>query len=343
MLRMRNRIIAVGLAVAVAAVGTQFSSSVRAQDRSYILATATTGGTYYPVGVAIATLVKVKLEPTQKIAMSAISSAGSGENVKLMRENQAQFAILQGLFGAWAWAGTGDLKNVGKQEYLRTIATLWYNVEQFVVRASLVKTGTIQDMDNLKGRKFSIGARNSGTEGSGRTILGNLGYDVDKDFGLVFQGYNPTADSFNNGSIDAANLVGGIPVTAITQIFASAAKNAAILGFTAEQIKKANGAFEGLWVPYEIPANTYPGQDKPIHTMGQANFLGVRADVDENAVYLITKTMFENLPFLNNIHKATTEMSLKRATDGLPMPLHPGAARYYKEKGLPVPARLMAK
>jgi TRAP transporter TAXI family solute receptor len=86
--------------------------SVRAQE-SYILSTATTGGTYYPVGVALATLVKVKLEPKAKISLAAISSAGSGENVKLLRENQAQFAILQGLYGAWAWAGEGQVKPDG--------------------------------------------------------------------------------------------------------------------------------------------------------------------------------------------------------------------------------------
>ncbi len=78
-----------------------------AEERSYILATASTGGTYYPVGVALATLTKVKLTPSYHFSLSAISSAGSGENVKLMNDNEAQFAILQGLYGAWAWAGEG--------------------------------------------------------------------------------------------------------------------------------------------------------------------------------------------------------------------------------------------
>ena len=81
-----------------------------AEERDYLLATASTGGTYYPVGVALATLVKVKLQPKQKIGMSAINSAGSGENVKLLRDNEAQFAILQGLFGYYAWKGIGPVK-----------------------------------------------------------------------------------------------------------------------------------------------------------------------------------------------------------------------------------------
>ena len=102
-----------GLAAALLMIGAG-AIGAQAQDaRSYILATATTGGTYYPVGVALATLTKVKLEPSEGIAMSAISSAGSGENVKLLRENQAQFGILQGLFGAWAADGSGMLEAEG--------------------------------------------------------------------------------------------------------------------------------------------------------------------------------------------------------------------------------------
>ncbi len=105
-----RRRFAKGMALAVLlalGIGIAGQAAEAQEERSYILATATTGGTYYPVGVALATLVKVKLQPKQKIAMSAISSAGSGENVKLLREDQAQFAILQGLFGQWAWSGTG--------------------------------------------------------------------------------------------------------------------------------------------------------------------------------------------------------------------------------------------
>jgi TRAP transporter TAXI family solute receptor len=139
------------------------SSGSQAQDtRSYILSTATTGGTYYPVGVALATLAKVKLEPSEKISMSAISSAGSGENVKLLREDQAQFAILQGLFGAWAWTGTGMVEAEGKQEHLRSISMLWQNVEHFVATKDMAPTGTVDDLAEFGGAPFSIGARNSG-------------------------------------------------------------------------------------------------------------------------------------------------------------------------------------
>ena len=84
----------------------------------------------------------------------------------------------------------------------------------------------------------------------------------------------------------------------------------------------------------------YPGQDKDIKTIAQPNFLAVNADVDENHVYLLTKTMYENLPFLQAIHKATNAMDVSRATAGLPVPLHPGALKYYEEVGIDVPDHL---
>ena len=89
-----------------------------------------------------------------------------------------------------------------------------------------------------------------------------------------------------------------------------------------------------LFVCLSVKAGTYPGQEKDIRTVAQPNFLACRPDLPEETVYLITKTIFENLPFLHNIHKATMAMSLERATLGLPVPLHPGAEKYYREKGI---------
>ena len=341
----RRRLLLKGAALSVAlsfGVGLTIETSRAQEERSYILATATTGGTYYPVGVALATLVKVKLQPKQKIAMAAINSAGSGENVKLLREDQAQFAILQGLFGQWAWTGTGKVKADGPQEHMRAVTMLWQNVEHFAVRAEHVKSGTVDDLSGLKGQKFSIGKKNSGTEGSGLTILGNLGIEPDKTFDIVNQGYGPSADALQNGTIEGVNMPGGVPVGALTQAFASMGDKLQVLDFTDDQVKRANGD-GALWTRFVIPAGTYPGQDKEIQTIAQPNFLAVRADVDEEAVYLITKTIYENLPFLQNIHKATTAMAIERALAGLPAPLHPGAARYYKEAGIEIPDHLMAK
>ncbi|MFG6246643.1 TAXI family TRAP transporter solute-binding subunit [Vibrio diabolicus] len=327
------------LAVAVTSFG--IAANAAAEDRSYILATASTGGTYYPVGVALATLSKVKLAPKHHFSLSAISSAGSGENVKLLNENEAQFAILQGLYGAWAWSGEGPYEKSGRQEQLRSVSMLWQNVEHFIVRSDLAKTGTVTDLNNLDGKKFSIGKKNSGTENSGRQIMKGLKVDPDK-FNLAYMGYGGSASALQNGTIDGMNTPAGVPVGAVTQAFAALGKDISILSFTDQQIKEANGNYN-LWTKYEIPANTYPGLDKPITTIAQPNFLAVREDISEEDVYQLTKAIYENLPFLQGIHKATKAMAIEKAIAGLPVPLHPGAARYYKEMGIEIPSDLMAK
>jgi TRAP transporter TAXI family solute receptor len=322
-------------------VGLFFAAqSQAAEERNYLLATASTGGTYYPVGVAIATLTKVKLQPTQKIGMSAINSAGSGENIKLLRDNEAQFAILQGLYGYYAWNGVGPLAQEGPQKELRSVSMLWQNVEQFVVLADKAKTGTIEDLKAMRGERMSLGGKNSGTLGSNRFLLNNLGIDADEAFELVYVGYGPSADALQNGQIAGMSTPAGTPTSAVTRAFAAMGNNVKMLEFTDEQIEQADGGLE-LWTRYVINEGTYPGQARDIATIAQPNFLGVRADVDEEAVYLITKTIYENLPFLNAIHKATTVMALEKALAGLPMPLHPGAARFYQEAGLTIPERLM--
>lgn len=338
---MRTRSFLYRLAAAAIAVGFITAGATQAaEERSYLLATASTGGTYYPVGVAISTLTKVKLEPKEKISMSAISSAGSGENIKLMRDNEVQFGILQGLFGYYAWNGKGPLEKDGPQKDLRSVTMLWQNVEHFVILAEKAKTGTIIDIEGLKGERMAFGAKNSGTLGSNKFILENLGIDADKEFELVYGGYGPSIDAMQNGQIAGFGIPGGAPTGAITQVLAAMGDKIKVLEFTPEQAKKADGGFE-LYTPYVIKAGTYPGQEKDINTIAQPNFLAVRADVDEDAVYQITKTIYENLPFLNAIHKATKVMALEKALAGLPMPLHPGAARYFKEAGLTIPARLM--
>lgn len=310
-------------------------------NHSYILATASTGGTFYPVGVALATLTKVKLEPTQGISISAINSAGSGENIKLMREDEAQLAILQGLYGAWAWEGEGRLANDGPQKHLRSVTMLWQNVEQFVVKADHIDSGTITDMNHLAGEKFSIGKKNSGTEGSGLTILNNMGVAVD-DLNMAYMGYAASADALQNGTVDGMNIPSGVPTSAITRAYAALGDDITILNFTDEQIKQANGKYQ-LWTRFDIPANTYPGQKEAIQTIAQPNFLAIRDDVSEEDVYQLTKTIYENLPFLNGIHKATKAMALNKAIAGLPVPLHPGAVRFYREAGLTIPEHLIAE
>ena len=329
------------LAVVTLSIGT-IGNVQAAKERSYLLATASTGGTYYPVGVALSTLVKVKLQPKQKIGMSAINSAGSGENIKLLRDNEDQFAILQGLYGSYAWEGTGPIAADGPQKNLRSVSMLWQNVEHYAVLKKYAKTGTVSDLVGMKGQAMSMGKKNSGTLGSNKVLLGNLGVDIDKDYDLIHVGYGPSADALQNGQISGMGIPAGAPASAITKALAAMGDEVTVLDFTDAQMKQADGG-RNLWTRFLIQAGTYPGQDLDINTIAQPNFLGVRADLDEDAVYQITKAIYENLAFLNAIHGATKAMALEKAIAGLPLPLHPGAAKYYQESGIKIPAHLIAK
>jgi len=138
----------------------------------YILNTASTGGTYHPVGTAIATLSKIKLLPKEKFSLTAVNSAGSGANVQAMGAGTAQFAIIQGLFGSYAATGTGDVTE--PQENMRSVTMLWQNVEQFILSNDHVKSGNVSDMLALKGESMAMGKENSGTLGSNSVLMSGL-------------------------------------------------------------------------------------------------------------------------------------------------------------------------
>ena len=140
-----------------------------AADKDYVLNTASTGGTYHPVGTAIATLTKVKLLPKQKFSLTAVNSAGSGANVQALGAKTADFAILQGLYGSYAATGTGPISE--PQKNLRSVTMLWQNVEQFLVANERVKSGTVSDLMGLKGQAAGMGKQNSGTLGSNKVLL----------------------------------------------------------------------------------------------------------------------------------------------------------------------------
>jgi len=334
----RRSFVSAALAAGVALSAT--TGAMAQETRNYILSTASTGGTYYPVGVAISTLTKVRLEPSEGIGMSAISSAGSGENVRLLREGEAQFAILQGLFGYYAATGTGPVEADGPQEHLRSVSMLWPNVEHFIIASDRVQSGTVSDLVALKGEPMAMGRQNSGTIGSNRTILDGFGINIDEDYELIYGGYGPSAEAVQNGQAVGMSTPAGAPVGAVTQLLSAAGDRVTLLSFTPEEMETADGG-RGLWTEYTIAAGTYPGIDEDVTTIAQPNFLATHQDIPEEDVYLITKTMYENLPFLQAIHPATNNMSLEAAIAGLPVPLHPGAARFYEEQGIEIPDNLI--
>ncbi|GAB5387948.1 MAG: hypothetical protein Alpg2KO_09160 [Alphaproteobacteria bacterium] len=380
-----------------AGAGLAQAQFITDDEKDYVLTTASKTGTYYPVGVALSTLVKIKLSPKHQFTLNAETSAGSAENVARLRKGEAQFAIMEGLYGDWAWHGTGAMEESGKLDSIRSVAQLWPEVEHWVLRSDLATTGTMDDLLPLTSEQtLSIGPRNSGTAGSAKLILGGLGLDLEPEvsttgpvtaasparqpvpigtpamkpeegaedgtqaeaspetiptpepspepqppFTVAYSSREQAVTDMLAGSIDGASLSAGLPVGDVTRLFegASEEKPYTLLSFTEDQIARANDGLR-LWSPVQIPAETYPGQHQPVTTIAQPNFMAVTADVSEAVVYEITRSMFENLEFLHAIHPATKMMSLDRAVAGLTVPLHPGAIRYYEERGVSIPDHL---
>lgn len=308
--------------------------SANKDNQKYLIATANSGGTFYPVGVGIATIASLELSKKNKLIFSAITSAGSAENIDMLEKGKVNFALLQGLFASMAWQGKATYENKAKKN-LRSISMLWQNVEQFTINKDFVKTGNIMDLKNLYGKNFSISGRNSGSRVSAETIMNSLGIDFNK-MNIKYLGYTPSSIALNDGKIQGMNTPSGPPTAAVTNLFSSIGDDIKVLEFEKKNLKVINNNYP-VWNSYIIKAGTYPNQIKDIHTIAQPNLLVVTKETPMQTVYLLTKAIYENLAFLNTVHKATKVMSLQKAIQGLPMPLHPGAVKFYKEKGINIP------
>jgi TRAP transporter TAXI family solute receptor len=299
----------------------------------YTLATGRTTGKSFAVGVGISSLAKVKLMPQYKMDLSAVESEGFVQNVRMLQNGQAEFAILQAMFGHFARTGTGTFAGETPDDSIRAVAMLWRDADHFVIDRDYEKTGTIADLEQLQGMPVSMGVDGPGPIESNRLLLSHLGVDVDNSFNLTHLNYAQSSEALARGDIKAMSTPIRPPAPHVEQLLSNSGGRHALLSFTDEQIARADGGL-GLWTPYVIPAATYPGQTEDIKTVAKSNLLVARADVDDEVVYQVTKSVFENLDFLRTIHDAMYETSLDRALTGMPMPLHPGALRYFQEVGL---------
>ncbi len=339
----RGLIVAVLLTSLIGTLSHQYANAQQSDGRSsaYILSTATTGGAFHQGGVSLSALVKIKLLPDERIDLTTKNSSGSLENIARIQNGTSDFAIVQSLLGHYARQGTGPAQQIGRQRDLRAVTMLWPNVEHFIVRKGDAPNGSIRDLIGLKGQRLSFGREASAIE-SNRHLLKNLGMDISRDFDQALLGFRSSAAAFRRGEIDGLSLPASTPVSAFVDLMGQLGPDAIVLNWTEDDLKRANGGL-GLWSPIDIPAKTYPDQPNTINTIAQPNFLAVRADVDEEVVYAVTKAIFENLPFLRRLHQPFQFLTLERAIDGLPVPLHAGALRYFQENGLEMNETILAE
>ncbi len=301
-------------------------------DKEYLtIATASSGGTYYPIGVGLGNVWSDNIEGMNATGQS---SAGSVENIDLLRNGEADVAILQGLIGAQAVDGTGNFEGE-PYDGLRSISMLWPNIEHFILADDKVDTGTISD---IEGKSFSVGPQASGTEQS--TLVMMEGVDLTKDdIKPEYLGYDDAISAMRDGRLDGASTPAGVPVSAITDMYASGYKGT-VLEVTDEQLDEINSIYN-TWYRFVIPGGTYPKVDEDIETIAQPNFLGVSEEMSEDTAYEITKAIYENLDDVQGIHSSAEEVTLETALDGLPAPLHIGAYKYFEEQDMDIPDELV--
>ena len=325
------------LGLTAALIGASADVEAQTGERKvYMLGTATAGGTSHPVGVTLSALIKLKLLPNVSIDLDVINTQGSAENIELLRQNEVQFGILTSLDAYYSWTGTGPVTERGPDRKLRALTSLWRSTQHFVVRKEFVENGTLRDFANLRGRRVSLGRSTSGTRVKHKVLFANLGIDIEKEFILEDLGYSASAKAFIAGEIDGMGLSAGVPVSALVTTLEELGDDAVLLSVTDEELATADGGLD-LWSREIVPAGSYPGQTVDVPTIASNNILAVSSDVPEDEVYEITKTIFENLPFLHQMHPGTKGIKLEGALAGLPMPVHAGSLRYYKEVGVAVP------
>lgn len=296
--------------------------------------TGSTGGTYYPVGTIFSSLWNEKLGEMGVMA-SAQSSGGSVENLNMLKGGEAQLGIAMANLTLFAYQGQDRFEN-NKFENVRFITALWPDVTQFVVTES----SGIQSLADFKGKSLNVGGAGSGTEYSTRIILKEVAGLTFDDIRSEHLGYFEASSAMQNGQLDGMNAEGGIPTSAVSEIFASKTR-VRILEFSDEDYQKIH-AVAPYYGQFTIPAGLYANQDKDIKTIGIMSTLVCSADLDEELVYNLIKTLYENREEIAASHKALEGVTLENALKGLPpVPLHPGAVKYYQEKGVEIPQELL--
>lgn len=296
-----------------------------AKTQRLSIATGGTGGVYYPYGGGLA---KVLSAGIKGVEATAEVTAASVDNVKLINDGKAELALIMADVGYDAVQGIGQFKDVGKVP-LRTLAVMYGNYMHVVTTDG----SGINSVADLKGKKVSTGAPGSGTEVKGTRVLEAYGIDAAKDIQRERLGVTESAGALKDRKIDAFFWDGGLPTAAILDLAATPGIKIKLLGHE-DAIKKMVDKYGPSYFSLKIPKGSYPNQDQDVVVAGVANLLVANAKMDEQLAYDITKTMFEKKADLVAVHKEAEKLSPEAAVVGSPVEFHPGAIKFYTEKGV---------
>lgn len=297
------------------------ASCAMAADINFV--TAGTASTFYPISATVCQLWNDNIEGMRAVATP---SGGGIDNLNQAYDGEAQIGIANANLVYQAQEGIASFEGYANDK-LRIFAGLYINPNQVVV----TKASGIEGLEDLIGKKISIGAAGSTTVDEASVHLGSIGKTLD-DIKAEYMDTSAAADAISNKLLDGVWIMAGTPNSAVTQIMTTT--DSKIMPITAEQVEALKAEYP-WYAACEIPAGTYAGQDEAVPTSGVKLTLFVTADVDEETVYQMTKVFWENWDTLTETHAALRKADPKQAcNDVAGVAIHEGAARYYREIGI---------
>ena len=307
--------------IAAAAIGLGLSGAAQAQQFVNVL-TGGTSGIYYPLGVALSQIYGKEIPEAKS---SVQSTKASVENLNLLQAGRGEIGFTLGDALSDAWKGNEEVGFKAPLKKLRAIAGIYPNYVQIVASAD----SGIKTLDDLKGKRVSVGAPRSGTELNARAVFKAAGMTY-KDFAKVeYLPFGESVELMKNRQLDATLQSAGLGVASIRDLATSV--KIVVVPVPADVVAKIG---DPAYQSAVIPSGTYDGQSGDVPTAAINNFLVTHEGVSDTVAYKMTKALFENLEQMVSAHAAAKRISLEGAVKGLPLPLHPGAEKFYREKGV---------
>ncbi|MCQ9615361.1 TAXI family TRAP transporter solute-binding subunit [Paenalcaligenes niemegkensis] len=304
-------------------VATLVGGTAIAQKAQFVnILTGGQSGVYYPLGVALS---QIYARDIPNVKATAQVTKASAENMNLLQAGRGELALALADSVSDAWNGNEEAGFTKKLDKLRGLSATYNNYIQIVANAeSGVKT-----LEDLRGKRISVGAARSGTELNARAILKAAGMSY-ADFSKVeYLPFGESVELMKNRQLDATLQSAGLGVSSIRDLATSV--RIVVVAIPAEVVEKVG---DEAYQPAVIPAGTYAGQDVDMPTAAIPNFLVTHSDVSDDLAYAMTKALYDNLEALFSAHNAVKTMKLENAVNGMPVPVHPGAERYYREQGV---------
>ncbi len=283
------------------------------------LATGSETGTYYSFGIALGQVLKDKIGQEFGVQSTGASKA----NIQLVADGDVSMAIVQNDVMDYAYNGTNTFAEEGAIQGFSAVATLYAEVIQIVAKPGITSVA------DLKGMTVSVGDAGSGTEFNAAQIFEAYGMTFD-DINKQSLGFTDSADKFKDGQLDAFFVTAGAPTTCITDLATSNDFVILSIGETEMQYLKDN---YGYYTDYTLTAGTYDKQTEDVNTVAVKATLIAADTLSEETVYNVTKGIFENIDAIKATHAKGAELSADSAVQGVSVPFHPGAEKYFKEIG----------